>query len=91
MYSRVNSAIGGSVGAIVPAYSTVLPTNPDNYFKNTPPHLTFQNLCYINRVGSLHGKLTVTANFAPGCPATPWRIRLAGLLVAPSRRLPLAG
>ncbi len=37
------------------------------------------------QVGSLHGKLTVTAKLAPGCPATPRRVRPAQRCLAPAQ------
>ena len=43
----------------------------------SPAACLFKTRCHINPVGSLHGKLTVTANVAPGCPATPWQARPA--------------
>ena len=42
-------------------------------------------------VGSLHGKLAVTAKRAPGCPAPPWRARPAPHSFALSRRPSRAG
>ncbi len=42
-------------------------------------------------VGGLHGKLTVTAKLAPGCPATRWRVRPAHSFFAPFRNPPRTG
>ena len=57
----------------------------------SPAPCLFKTRCHINPVGSLHGKLTVTAKCAPGCPATPWQARPAHPSFAPSRPRPPRG
>jgi len=51
-------------------------------------NLTFPNPCYINPVVSLHGKLTVTAKLAPGCPARPCGLRRPDAALAPGALSP---
>ena len=51
--------------------------------------LHFKKPCYINPIGGLPGKLTVTAKPAPGCPATPWRNCLEGHSYVPPRPSPM--
>lgn len=56
------------------------------FCQKIPPHsfdISQPVLYYL--VGSLHGKLAVTAKLAPGCPATPWRVRPAQRCLAPAR------